>query len=437
MTITRPSSILLITFGSRGDIQPLCLLGGELARAGHAVRVVANSDYERTIVGFGLTFVDVGLEFESLFKSPEFDRAFVERRRRPHRLIAAVLAQARLVSNGLPDILERCLAEIDRSDLVVYTVASSFAAVLAAERGIPSVQISYQPNVPTSRISAVNLSGRDFGRALNRASYEGMRGLSLLTWPAFRRFRQRTGRGRALRPWTLPVASSLRYSEQIHAYSPALAGEDLVAMQGAEAIGFFLREVDPAARLPEAVEAFLAAGPPPVYVGFGSMLWGAERNTRTVLQALALWGGRAIVSTGGGGLSRPAEIPPNVLVVGGIDHTLLFPRLAAAIHHGGAGTTAQALRCGLPCVILPVASDQLFWGRRVAALGAGEAPIPITKVTPDQLAQRIAKAATDGALHMSAEAIGARLRAEPGLKAAIACIEALLAKRTRDNTERL
>lgn len=427
MTTIRPSRILLITFGSRGDIQPLCLLGRALMREGHTVRFIANRDYARTVTGYGLTLVDVGLAFAGHFGSPEFDRAFIERTRRPHKLFAAVFTMARRLSGSLPEIFEACLAEVDQADIVVYTVVTTFAAVLAAERGIPSIQISYQPNVPTGLISAVNLSGRDFGKLLNRVSYEGMRGLSLLTWPAFRDFRRRTGRGKLLRPWTLPVAMSLRLSEQIHAYSPMLAGEALVAAQGTEATGFFLREAEAGGHLPEAVEAFLDAGPPPVYVGFGSMHWGAARNTRMVMKALALWGGRAIVSTGAGGLSRSAAAPPNMLVVGGLDHALLFPRLAAAVHHGGAGTTAQALRNNLPCVILPVASDQLFWGRRVAAVGAGPDPIAITKVTPEQLADRIATAATDRALRASAETVGARLRGEDGLRAAVARIVALLA----------
>lgn len=427
MTTSCPKRILLITFGSRGDIQPLCLLGRELMREGHAVRFIANGDYARTVASYGLTFVDVGLEFAGHFGSPDFDRAFIERRIRPHKLVAAVFAMARRLSGHLSDMLEFSLAEIDAADIVIYTVVSSFAAVLAAERGIPSVQVSYQPNVPTGLISAVNLSGRDFGRILNRASYEGMRGLSLLTWPAFRQFRGRTGRGKLLRPWSLPVSVSLRLSEQIHAYSPFLAGEALVAGQGTEAVGFFLREAETGARLPESVEAFLSDGPLPVYVGFGSMHWGAARNTRIVMKALALWGGRAIVSTGAGGLSRSASIPPNVLLVGGLDHALLFPRLAAAVHHGGAGTTAQALRSNLPCVILPVASDQLFWGRRVAAIGAGQEPIPITKVTPEQIADRIATATTDRTLRASAEAAGARLRGEAGLRTAVERIKVLLA----------
>ena len=428
MSVAPRKKILLVTFGSRGDVQPICLLARSVAEAGHAVRLATNGDYARTVASYGVPYVDVGLSFAETFREASFETAFVERHRRPLALLGAVRSYGERMSGLLPVVLERLLAEVRAADLVIYTTLAWFAGALAREAGLPSVYVAYQPVEPTGRFSSVLLSGRDFGAPLNRASYELMRGASLLTWGAVRRFRQKTGMGRLLRLWTSPVGLALAQSHQIRAYSPSLAG--LTAAGGADTTetGFWLRDARPGEALPEAVERFLAAGPPPVYVGFGSMLWGATRNTRIVMEALALWGGRAIVATGAGGLTRPESMPPGVLFVGGLSHGLLFPRVAAAIHHGGAGTTAQALACGLPCVILPVASDQLFWGRAVAARGAAEAPVPITRIDPATLAARVARATTDAAMREAARGLAAGLGREPGLPGAVARIEAMLGK---------
>ena len=426
MRIAPRKQILLVAFGTRGDVQPICLLARALMDAGHAVRVATNGDYARTVAGYGVPYVDVGLSFGKTFREAAFEKAFLERHRRPLALLGAVRRYGERMSGLMPGVLARLAEEVRAADLVVYTTLGWFAGALAEEASVPSVFVAYQPLEPTGRFSSVLMSGRDFGAPLNRLSYELMRGASLLTWGAVRRFRRETGMGRRLRPWTSPVGLALAQSHQIRAYSPVLA--EPIPDAGATETGFWLRETRPDEALPESVEQFLAAGPPPVYVGFGSMLWGAKRNTRIVMEALALWGGRAIVATGIGGLARPEIVPPGVLFVGNLPHTLLFPRVAAAVHHGGAGTTAQALACGLPCVILPVASDQLFWGRAVAARGAAEAPIPITRIDPATLAARIARATTDPGLRTAARGLGAILTAEPGLRGAVARIEAMLTR---------
>lgn len=256
--------ILIIVFGSRGDIQPLCLLGQELQQAGHDVSVIANSDYERSIAGFGLPFIDVGLAFKASFREAGFDRVFQDRYRRPLAMIGTSIAFVRGMSETFANAVTRCCEEIDRSDLVVYTTLAYFAGALARERLIPSAYVLTQPVFPTSRHSSTLLSGRDFGRLPNRLSHELMRGLSLLLWPAFRRFRKRTERGRALRPWTSPEGSSLTASANILAYSEALSGASVSRCTDVTASGFWFRAPSAGASLPDGARAFLAAGPPPI-----------------------------------------------------------------------------------------------------------------------------------------------------------------------------
>ncbi|HEY5793545.1 MAG TPA: glycosyltransferase, partial [Bosea sp. (in: a-proteobacteria)] len=172
----------------------------------------------------------------------------------------------------------------------------------------------------------------------------------------------------------------------------------------------------------DALAAFLDAGDPPVYVGFGSMPGlDPERMTACVIEALAKVGKRGLIATGGGALAAPA-MPGKVHVIDAAPHDRLLLRVSATLHHGGAGTTGASLRAGKPTVICPFFGDQPFWGRRVAALGAGPPPLDRRKLTPDSLAAAIA--ATDRPeMRRRAAAIGAAIQAEDGVAAAVRFIE--------------
>lgn len=156
---------------------------------------------------------------------------------------------------------------------------------------------------------------------------------------------------------------------------------------------------------------------------------GGKRNTEIVLKALEIWGGRAIVNVGAGGLRLPdwSALPPNLQATTQADHALLFPRVRAVVHHGGAGTTAAALRAGRPSIVLPLLGDQLYWGRRVADLGAAEVPIQLRQVTAEDLAGRIERACTDADMAAAAGRLSAILTQEPGVTAALDYVEAILA----------
>ena len=186
--------------------------------------------------------------------------------------------------------------------------------------------------------------------------------------------------------------------------------------------GYWFLEPAEAWSPPPALEEFLQAGPPPVYVGFGSM---SSRNPEEaadlVLEALRRVGQRAILLSGWGGLHK-AELPASVFMVDSVPFTWLFPRLAAVVHHGGAGTTAFGLRAGVPSIVIPFFGDQPFWGRRVAELGVGPMPIPRQKLTVERLAKAIQTAVTDPMMHQRAAKLGAKIQAEDGVGRAVAVI---------------
>ena len=164
---------------------------------------------------------------------------------------------------------------------------------------------------------------------------------------------------------------------------------------------------------PADLAAFLAAGEPPVYVGFGScVVEDPEALTRTIYAALEQAGLRGLVSRGWGKLG--GEPPPNVHLIDDVPHDWLFARCRAVCHHGGAGTTAAGLRAGLPTVVVPFFGDQFFWGRVVADSGAGPEPIPIDELDAARLGDAFKACLADDVLER-AQALGVKVRAEDGV----------------------
>jgi sterol 3beta-glucosyltransferase len=160
-------------------------------------------------------------------------------------------------------------------------------------------------------------------------------------------------------------------------------------------------------------------------MGFGSMVGRDPKDTlRLIGEAVKLSQHRAIVLTGWAGAN--VALPDSILSLDSAPHSWLFARVAAVVHHGGAGTTAAGLRAGKPTVIVPHLADQAFWGQRVAALSVGPPPIPRPKLTPESLAQAMVSATTNTALAQRAAALGAQIKAEDGIGVAVTLINRYL-----------
>jgi sterol 3beta-glucosyltransferase len=174
---------------------------------------------------------------------------------------------------------------------------------------------------------------------------------------------------------------------------------------------------------PAALLDFLASGPPPVYVGFGSMQTrNPEEMTAKVLQALAKAKQRGILVSGWGGISQTA-LPDEVFKIDAVPHDWLFPQLAAVVHHGGAGTMAASLRAGIPSVMIPFFGDQPFWGRRYHTLGIIPKPIPQKQLTVERLAAAIKNVTSDEAIRPRVAALSARICAEDGVARAVEILQ--------------
>jgi sterol 3beta-glucosyltransferase len=155
------------------------------------------------------------------------------------------------------------------------------------------------------------------------------------------------------------------------------------------------------------------------------MSFGSKRNEAIVREALRLWGGRAVLARGWGGLSG-AEVPANTFLLDKAPHDKLFPLMHAVVHHGGAGTTLAGLTAGRPSFVIPQFFDQPYWGERVFALGCGPRPVPLHDLTATQLAEGLDELTRNVDYRRAANGIGVRLAAENGAQNAAERIETLM-----------
>jgi len=177
---------------------------------------------------------------------------------------------------------------------------------------------------------------------------------------------------------------------------------------------------------PIALKKFLVNGKPPVYFGFGSPgMHSAVSLMEVITRAIEMLKFRAVISLPGEASHLIPQSPEVYLLTENVPHAWLFPRMAGLVHHGGAGTTAAALRAGVPSLVTPLAVDQFFWGERVCALGAGPSPIPQRSLTPKNLIYAINEMQVDGILEAS-RLLGEKLRTEDGVGVAVNRIISLL-----------
>jgi UDP:flavonoid glycosyltransferase YjiC (YdhE family) len=406
--------ITLATVGSRGDVQPYIALGAGLRAAGHSVCVATHKSFEAATRERGLDFSpvegnpretvesDLGQKWLAAGKNPvAFAKHMVA-------LMGPVMVQ------GTAD----CLAACRHADLVLYSVLGWVGAHSVIEKlGIPGYAAFLQPATPTKSFPSFAFPGHlNLGPLYNPLTYAVG---EHMFWLLFRRSMNQ-GRREVLDLPKLPIrtpAASLRRLGQpvFNGYSPTVLPKPPDWPHCVHVTGYwFLDQQTGWAPSVELVE-FLGSGPPPVYVGFGSMhARNAERLTAMVVEALSRSGLRGIILSGWGALSHD-RLPDFVFPIEEIPHEWLFPQLAAVVHHGGAGTTAAGLRAGIPSIVVPFFADQYFWGSRVAALGAGPEPIPVKRMTVDRLATALQTVTTDQRMRDRAALVGERIRAEDGV----------------------
>ena len=200
-----------------------------------------------------------------------------------------------------------------------------------------------------------------------------------------------------------------------YCWSPALIPKPNDWMNEVSISGFFFLDLASSYTPEPDLAAFLDAGPPPVYIGFGSIVVdNPNALTRMIFDAVSIAGVRALVSKGWGGIgAESVGVPEGVFMLGNCPHDWLFQHVSAVVHHGGAGTSAAGIKLGKPTVVVPFFGDQPFWGAMISRAGAGPDPIPYSQLTAENLAAAIQEAlqpATQG----RAQELGNRIREEKG-----------------------
>ncbi|WP_372349165.1 glycosyltransferase [Streptomyces sp. KL116D] len=396
--------ILIAAAGSRGDIAPYTGLGVGLRGAGHDVDIATQEEFAPLVRA-------AGLGFRVLATGPRDGAGGGAGRRALMRNAAAFTAG---LGRGFAD------AVADGPDLMLLSATTTPLGWHVTEAtGIPAVGAHLQPNAPTGEFGPVVSGTRSLGRYGNRAAGRfALRMVDRIYAPAVRELRERLD---------LPPARGpeLRRREEaadrpvLHGFSEVLVPRPADWRPGLEVVGTWWPHVE-RHRLPRAVEDFLAAGPRPVLVGFGSMAAGeGERLSALVVDALRRAGLRGILQSGAAGLAAEAD---GVLTVGDLPHALLMPRTAAVVHHAGAGTAAAAARAGVPSVPVPVTADQPFWAHRLVAAGTATAPIPFGELTAARLAHAL-RTVTDVP---GSRDVAARIAAEDGVGTAVKAIDRLM-----------
>ena len=207
-----------------------------------------------------------------------------------------------------------------------------------------------------------------------------------------------------------------------YAYSPTILPKPADWDGNVTVTGYWFAD-EPEWTPPQTLVDFLNAGPPPVYVGFGSAFGhDAEKKTDAVIRALDKAKQRGVLLTGLGALAaRPAT--DQILTLDSVSHTWLFPRVAGIVHHGGVGTVGAAFRSGVPSLGVPIYFDHPFWSARIAALGTGPKPVSFLRLSANRLAARIRELTSNGNLRTRAAEIGERVRAEDGVGNAVAAFQ--------------
>lgn len=389
--------ILIAAAGSRGDIAPYTGLGAALRAAGHEVALAATGTFEPLVRA-------AGLDFRALPGNTARSGGGSGDRRELMRAASEFIAD---LGKGFAD------AMTDGTDLLLLsTTTAPLGWHLAEATGTPAIGVYLQPTAPTGDFPPVVTGTRSLGRPGNRlAGRFALRMTDRLYAPAVTALREQLG---------LPPAkpSDTRRRQEradwpvLHGFSPALVPRPADWRPGLQVVGNWWPHHDPEGQLPAEVADFLGAGAPPVLVGFGSMAVGeGERLSELAVRALRRAKLRGILQAGSAGLAAEAD---DMLTIGDIPHARLFPHLAAVVHHAGAGTSAAALRAGVPAVTVPVTADQPFWAGRLAAIGAADEPIPFRTLTADRLADALDRVVRQRAHREASARAAERMAAEDG-----------------------
>lgn len=418
--------VIVLAWGTHGDIQPYVALALGLQSAGWEVRFAAPAMFREFVAAYGLEYWELPGDPRQIVANP-----ITNTRLETSNPFHAMRHITGIFTPLIKPMLMHALRAAQDCDFIIYSPFVWAAAHLAEALSIPCALALLCPLYPTADFpNPMTVPKGSVGSLLNRATHA----MSLqLTWQPYQ------GEINRLRRSVLGLAPSRtagsmygsieQYVHHLMGYSSLVVPKPVDWPASVHVTGYwFTPEVqwEP----PEKLLRFLTDGPAPVYVGFGSMGGDAQHDTSVVLKTLELLGQRAVIARGWGGLN-PESLPDSVLMVDFVPHAWLFPRVKAVVHHGGSGTVAAALRAGVPQVVVPFVAEQPFWGHRLHKLGVSPAPLPHRMFSIDRFTSVLRRVINDPVMCQRAAALREQICAEAGVARAVGVIEQLAADRSR------
>jgi vancomycin aglycone glucosyltransferase len=401
--------ILLAPHGTRGDVQPMLALALALRARGHTASFLAPNDFVGWIHAHQFQCEPNGIHVERTLRSAGAD-------------LASFAWQRHYFNEVLIPALFESFASIEPDvDVIVGAGVQLAAASVAENWRVAHAHVIFCPCVvPNSASPPPTMTTQGLPAFLNRFLWEW------IATPSGLMIRGSVNAGRrklGLAPILNPLSHLFRQPTLLAADHELAPLDDDAPLSITATDAWVL---DQSNDMNPRVDRFLALNPSPIYVGFGSMV--AKQATAIaddILAAVRAVGRGALIASGWAELGHQFDDVEDVLVVPEIAHDIVLPRVAAAVHHGGAGTTHAAARAGVPQVVLPHVLDQFYWAARVERLGLGPRPLPLGLVTADVLTERLDRALNDPGIGGRAKAFAPVIASRNGVEAAIEFLEEL------------
>lgn len=416
--------VVMVAVGSRGDVQPLLALALKLRARGHDIVFAAQPNFSAWLTEHRFEHRAVGVDTQA------FAHVIAKDIAHPIRFYRQLVGQfengAREQFNALPTLARQAQVIVGGSlDISGPSVAQFL--------GIPHVGVHFFPGgFPTRELPPPALLPFEMPRWLNPWLWRWVEasGRKPLVEGIVNKHRKALG----IPPFPgTPIQYTRSGGNILVASDPLLGSMPGDVREAFTQTGFWFFDDDQL--LPPEVLRFLEEGPPPLYIGLGSMVTAdTARHTQLFVQAVEALGCRAIMSSGWAGLGDGA-LPKSILRVGPVNHAALFPRLRGAVHHGGAGTTAAVARAGIPQLLLPHLMDQYYWGRQIQSKQLGPEMLPIRSLKSGALQKGMSQLLHNPTFKMNAERLGERLKQTNGVENAIAHLERLVGNSQKHSPE--
>jgi len=407
--------ITILTYGSRGDVQPFLPLSLGLMEKGHSVKLAAPFRFKKLVEEHGINLVPLAGDPEDLSRRlNDAGHNFI-------KMIRELMSHAiEIGADVWPQTEEAC----SDADLIIHSFTHLVGAhTLAREKNIPDIHVQPFPMfAPTGDYPNVTLPDLRL-RSLNRFTHLISQKITWWTSKSgFEQVRRRAGLPKRKLYWPFDDDPPHLRTPILCAWSPSVIPPSGDWSPRVHVTGYYFSSTNTTYEPPVELASFLKTGKPPVCITFGSMVnRDKERIVRIICDALKQTNNRGIFLSGWSGVANQSS--DNAFYLEAVPHDWLLPQCKMVIHHGGAGTTAAGLRAGIPNVVVPYTADQPFWGRRVHAIGVGPRPILVKNLSVEKLVCAMAEA-EDEAIRKRAQAIGQRIRGEDGVGQAVRLIEA-------------